>query len=153
MTFLEHRVPPPIVGLLCGIAMWYLSRQIPGVTLQDSIRISLAILTCGIGLAIMLTGVISFRRAQTTINPLKPETATALVTSGVYRYTRNPMYLGMLLVLLGWSVFLASPAALTGVVAFGLYIQRFQILPEERALVAVFGSTFTDYMSRVRRWL
>lgn len=153
MTFLEHRVPPPIVGLLCGIAMWYLATQTPGVTIESNVRIGLGILTCSIGFAVMLAGVFSFRRAKTTINPLKPETATALVTSGVYRYTRNPMYLGMLLVLLGWSVFLASLAALAGVVAFRLYIQRFQILPEERALVAVFGNTFTDYMSQVRRWL
>jgi protein-S-isoprenylcysteine O-methyltransferase Ste14 len=84
---------------------------------------------------------------------LKPETATSLVTNGVYRYTRNPMYLGMLLVLLAWAIYLSAPAALMGPIAFWLYIQRFQIQPEERALVAMFGSAFTDYMSRVRRWI
>jgi protein-S-isoprenylcysteine O-methyltransferase Ste14 len=102
---------------------------------------------------IMLAGIISFRRAQTTINPLKPAAATALVTSGVFRYTRNPMYLGMLIVLLGWAVFLSASAALVGVLAFAAYIQRFQIRPEERALAALFGKTFTDYQSTVRRWL
>ena len=101
----------------------------------------------------MLAGIASFRQAQTTVNPLKPDTATALVTSGVYGYTRNPMYLGMLAVLLAWAVFLASPAALAGVLGFWWYIGRFQIRPEERALAALFGSSFSDYTSRVRRWL
>lgn len=101
----------------------------------------------------MLAGVISFRRARTTVNPLKPETATALVTSGVYRYTRNPMYLGMLAILVAWAAFLASPAALLGPLGFWTYIQRFQIRPEEKMLTSLFGRAFTDYTSRVRRWL
>lgn len=153
MTFLEHRIPPPIVGLLCGTAMWFASVPASSFATGGGIRAGLAILVCGLGFAVMLAGVVSFRRARTTVNPLKPESATALVTGGVYRYTRNPMYLGMLLVLLGWAVFLASPAALAGPVAFALYIQRFQIRPEERALEALFGEAFVQYRSRVRAWL
>ena len=116
-------------------------------------QLAVACLIGVVGLAVMLAGVISFRRAKTTVNPLKPETATALVTSGVYRYTRNPMYLGMLTVLLAWAVYLSAPASLLAVVVFWLYIDRLQIRPEEEALVRLFGSTFTDYKSRVRRWL
>jgi protein-S-isoprenylcysteine O-methyltransferase Ste14 len=123
------------------------------VDIPGPARIGAALLILAAGLLVMLAGVISFRRARTTVNPLKPDAATTLVTSGIYRYTRNPMYLGMLMVLLGWVVYLASPAALLGVLAFWAFIGHFQIRPEEHALAGLFGTTFTDYMSRVRRWL
>jgi protein-S-isoprenylcysteine O-methyltransferase Ste14 len=153
MSFLEHKIPPPVVGLLCAAAMWYVAGHTPAVGIPATLRITAAGVLLAAGFAVMLAGVISFRRAKTTVNPLKPETATALVTSGVYRYTRNPMYLGMLVVLLAWAVYLSAPATLGGLVVFWLYIGRFQIRPEEKALVALFGTTFTDYASRVRRWL
>jgi protein-S-isoprenylcysteine O-methyltransferase Ste14 len=153
MSFLEHKVPPPVVALLCAAAMWYVGGRTPVMDLPATIRITAAALLFAAGLAVMLAGVISFRRAKTTVNPLKPETATTLVTSGVYRYTRNPMYLGMLVLLLAWATYLSAPVALVGTVVFWLYIGRFQIRPEEKALAALFGSTFTEYSSRVRRWL
>lgn len=96
---------------------------------------------------------LSFRKARTTVNPLKPETASALVSSGVYRYTRNPMYLGFAIVLIAWSIFLAWPPALLGVLGFVMYMNIFQIGPEERALASLFGREFTQYCSQVRRWL
>jgi protein-S-isoprenylcysteine O-methyltransferase Ste14 len=150
---LEHRIPPPVVGLLCAGAMWLLAKETPALDLPGGVRVSAAVLILAAGLFVMLAGVVSFRRARTTVNPLKPEEATALVTSGVYRYTRNPMYLGMLMVLVAWALFLASPAALAGVLAFWAYIGRFQICPEETALAGLFGSAFADYTRRVRRWL
>jgi len=133
--------------------MWYVAAHTPAVGPMGTAQVAVACLIGVVGLAVILAGVISFRRAKTTVNPLKPETATALVTGGVYRYTRNPMYLGMLIVLLAWAVYLSAPASLLVVVVFWLYIDRLQIRPEEEALVRLFGSTFTDYMSRVRRWL
>jgi protein-S-isoprenylcysteine O-methyltransferase Ste14 len=96
---------------------------------------------------------VAFRRAQTTITPLKPETASSLVSTGIYGFTRNPMYLGLLTVLIGWAVYLAAPFALFGPLFFWLYIGRFQIVPEERALSALFGDRFTQYTAKVRRWL
>jgi protein-S-isoprenylcysteine O-methyltransferase Ste14 len=153
MSFLEHKVPPPLIALICAGGMWYLARHTFVVGFAADVRVAAALVVCVVGFVVMLAGVISFRAAKTTVNPLKPETATSLVTNGVYRYTRNPMYLGMLLVLLAWAIYLSAPAALMGPIAFWLYIQRFQIQPEERALVAMFGSAFTDYMSRVRRWI
>ncbi len=150
---LEHKVPPPLVALACAAAMYWLARHTPAAAISGHARLALAAVVGSAGLAVMLAGVVSFRVARTTVNPLKPESATALVTSGVFRYTRNPMYLGMLAILLAWAMFLASPAALLGVAAFWLYIQRFQIQPEEKALAALFGSAFADYMARVRRWL
>lgn len=152
MSLLELKVPPPVVGLLCAGLMAYLAQITPAVAIGDA-RVFVAVFVCAVGFGVMVAGVVSFRRARTTINPLKPQTASVLVTRGVFGYTRNPMYLGELVVLLGWGVFLASPAALIGVVAFWYYIQRFQIEPEERALSTLFGRTYADYSARVRRWL
>jgi protein-S-isoprenylcysteine O-methyltransferase Ste14 len=153
MSVLEHKIPPPLVGLLCAGAMWFLANQTPTLSLPSGVRASAAVPILAVGLFVMLAGVISFRRARTTVNPLKPETATALVTSGIYRYTRNPMYLGILMVLIAWATYLASPVAFAGVLAFWAYIGHFQIRPEETALANLFGSAFTDYTRRVRRWL
>ena len=153
MSFLEHKIPPPVVALVFGTAMWFLAKWTTPLDVPVGFRTVLAILIGAAGLGVMVAGVFSFSRAKTTVNPLKPDAATALVTGGIYRYTRNPMYLGMLLVLLGWCVFLDSPLAPIGAVGFWLYIDHFQIRPEEKALTALFGGAFTDYMSQVRRWL
>lgn len=107
----------------------------------------------GAGVVVALLGVVSFRRARTTVNPLQPATASHLVVSGIYRRTRNPMYLGMLLVLLGWGVFLAHVPAMVLAVTFVPLMNRLQIGPEERILSTVFGQQFTNYQSTVRRWL
>jgi protein-S-isoprenylcysteine O-methyltransferase Ste14 len=95
----------------------------------------------------------AFRRQRTTINPLHPEKTSSLVTGGIYRISRNPMYVGMALLLLAWAVYLESPAALLGIGAFIAYITRFQIIPEESLLSRHFGAEFENYRQRVRRWL
>jgi protein-S-isoprenylcysteine O-methyltransferase Ste14 len=153
MSFLDHRIPPPLVGVSCGIAMLYLAWLTPLINVPNAARLITAIGLGVAGVLVMLAGVVSFRHAKTTVNPLKPETATALVVSGVYRHTRNPMYLGMLLLLIGWAIYLSAPAALIGVIVFWLYIERFQIRPEERALADLFGTAFAEYTSQVRRWI
>lgn len=152
MNFLENKIPPLLAGLLCAGAMWYLTPHTPQLNIAKIALFITAVGLGAVGVFVMLVGVISFHRAKTTVNPHKPETATALVTSGIYRYTRNPMYLGMLLLLLAWAVYLSSPIALIGVLAFWLYIGHFQIRPEERALAALFGGAFSEYTARVRRW-
>jgi protein-S-isoprenylcysteine O-methyltransferase Ste14 len=153
MNALELKVPPPVVALLIAAVMWGINAisspiDIPGVA-RHIVAATFAIA----GGCISLAGVIWFRCAKTTINPLKPENTSSLVTAGIYRFTRNPMYLGILFVLLAWAVFLSSAWALAGPVAFVLYIDRFQIAPEERVLATMFGATYSDYMVRVRRWL
>ena len=95
----------------------------------------------------------SFVRAKTTVNPMKPASASALVVSGLYARSRNPMYLGLLLILIGWAVYLSNGLAFLLLLAFILYMNRFQIEPEERALISLFGQEFVAYKSRVRRWL
>lgn len=153
MRFLELKVPPPLVALTIGCVMWILAKFGPQVPLPTAVRILVGLVTAAVGLSISITGGVSLCRAKTTINPFKPETATALVPTGIYAVTRNPMYLGLLVVLVSWLLYLASPVALIGPLAFWLYINRFQIIPEEQALVALFGNGFREYTARVRRWL
>jgi len=153
MSALELKIPPPLVALLIGAAMWAASRPGPAFELPLLVRGAVFVAIAIVGGAIALAGDLEFKRARTTINPLKPEKATALVTSGIYRVTRNPMYVGLTLVVLGWAAFLCSAWALAGPVAFVLYISRFQIAPEERILSAKFGAAYAEYTSRTRRWL
>lgn len=108
-----------------------------------------AVVLVGIGIA----GVVALRRAKTTVNPVKASLVSWLVIRGVYRYTRSPMYVGLLLTLLTWTVFLANPLAVLWVVVLVLYIIRFQIIPEERVLVSLFGSEYETYKAQVRRWI
>jgi protein-S-isoprenylcysteine O-methyltransferase Ste14 len=117
------------------------------------VRAGLAIALGVTGVLVALAGVIVFRRAGTTLHPQRPESSSAVVRSGVFAWTRNPMYLGMLLVLLAWAAWLANVASLVLAFAFVAYLNRFQIRPEERVLAARFGAAYTEYMARVRRWL
>lgn len=153
----EHKIPPPGIDLAVGVLMWGLARAVPAAQLWPQGAWPL-VLGAALGLAlagglIALAGVLEFRRARTTVNPLAPAKASALVTGGIYRITRNPMYLGMLGVLIGWAVYLGNAAALFGLPAFVWLLNTFQIKPEERALKAQFGSAFDRYAGRVRRWL
>ena len=153
MNTLELKVPPPAVALVLGLAMWGISLFTATVEVSSLARIVLSAAVALVGGAFSLLGAIAFRKAKTTVNPMKPEGASSLVTSGVYRVTRNPMYVGLLFVLLGWAAFLAAPWSLVGPVAFVLYISRFQITPEERVLTPLFGEAYNNYKTRVRRWL
>ena len=153
MRALENKIPPPVVTALFGLLMWLAARYVPGLDLAHSVRVLVALLVVAVGVCFSVAGVLSFRQAQTTVNPLKPETASALVRSGIYQYSRNPMYVGFALVLLAWACYLTSPFALFGVLGFVLYMNRFQIRPEERALLTLFGSEYPVYQTQVRRWL
>lgn len=106
-----------------------------------------------LGITLDLLGVVSFYRAKTTVNPLKPASTSTIVQTGIYRFSRNPMYLGMLLVLLGFALYLMHPVAFLVLPAFVAYLTRYQIIPEERHLAARFGAEYTSYVSRVRRWI
>lgn len=153
MNLSQTKIPPLVTVALLGLAMWTVARALPGWrTPLPAGRIVAASLALT-GLAIAIFGVASFRRAKTTVNPLQPSAASSLVIAGIYRFTRNPMYLGMLLVLLGWAVFLANAFAWVFPVVYVPLMNRLQIIPEEKALAAKFGFPFTNYQSQVRRWL
>jgi len=152
MQALELKIPPPLVAALIAGVMWVLSKLPPALVIPNFIRTATALVALG-GAALTIAGVMSFRQAQTTMNPMKPQQAALLVRSGVYRLSRNPMYLGLLLVLLAWATFLSMAWALLGPVIFVLYINRFQIAPEERVLSAKFGASYAEYKTQVRQWL
>ena len=153
MRFLELRIPPPAVALVVGVAMWFGARFGPSLELSRSVRVAAFIAIAIAGAAIAVAGNREFRRMGTTVNPMRPENAALLVTSGIFRFTRNPMYLGLALILFGWAAFLCSAAALAGPFIFMFYIDRFQIRPEEEVLRAKFGHAYAAYTARARRWL
>lgn len=153
MASLDVKIPPPAVAAAVAIAMWGVSLVTPLLHAPAVLRWMAAAAVLALGVFFSAAGVLSFRRAGTTINPTKPGAASTLVSSGIYRFTRNPMYVGLALVLVAWAVFLSSGWSLVGPVAFMLYIGRFQIAPEERVLASLFGSEYAEYRSKVRRWL
>jgi protein-S-isoprenylcysteine O-methyltransferase Ste14 len=153
MRWLEHRIPPPLVFALIGVAMWLVRGVTVRIPMDALARGSVAGLLALVGIALGVAGAMAFRRAHTTIDPHRPEQASSLVVDGIYRATRNPMYLGLAAILLAWAVYLAAPVAFDGPLLFVLYITRFQIVPEERTLAAKFGPAYAAYRQRVRRWL
>jgi protein-S-isoprenylcysteine O-methyltransferase Ste14 len=150
---LELKIPPPIVALLLAGIMWGVSRLTPLTEVPAIPRYAATGTLAAIGIALAVSGVLTFRFAKTTILPDKPERASALVSTGVYRVSRNPMYLGLLLLLCAWAVWRSAPWGLLVPLAFFLYINRFQIVPEERVLSAKFGTDYKQYTARVRRWV
>jgi protein-S-isoprenylcysteine O-methyltransferase Ste14 len=107
----------------------------------------------GLGLSISMASLQAFRNAKTTIDPMHPEKVTVVVDSGIYGVTRNPMYVGMLMVLSGWAVHLQNVAAFVVLLLFTASMTQFQIRPEERVLEERFGEQYIDYRRRVPRWL
>ena len=112
---------------------------------------AIALMLCGVAFA--AAGVVQFRLARTTVNPMVPSNTSAIVASGVFGLSRNPMYLGMALALLGMSAWYASLPGCVLVVGFCGYLTEFQIKPEERMLVVRFGDEYSAYLTKVRRWL
>lgn len=153
MHALELKIPPPIVALLVAASMWLARGYAPSLGLVIRWRSALAIALVIFGVALALAGVLAFRKAKTTVNPTRPEATSTVVATGIYRLTRNPMYLGMLMVLFGWALFLANAISFLILPLFVLYMNLFQIRPEERVLSEHFGSEYASYMRSVRRWL
>lgn len=153
MKFLELRIPPPIVALLIAAGMWWIAQVTPLIELPATSRIAVALILGVFGIGFTAAGVSAFRSAKTTVNPMKPETATTLMHTGVYGVSRNPMYLGLVVALTGWAIFLSAVLALVGPIAFVAFMNRFQIAPEEKALSQTFGAGYDVYRSKVRRWL
>ncbi|MBA3949919.1 MAG: isoprenylcysteine carboxylmethyltransferase family protein [Acidobacteria bacterium] len=147
------RIPPGLVALAGGVAIWSIARYVPASRVVVPGSRVMAIVLGGIGVALTLLGVASFLRARTSVDPLHPEKASTLVVTGIYRFTRNPMYLGFALMLLALAVRLSVwPGGLV-VAVFVVYMNRFQIRPEENALDAQFGDAARAYRRSVRRWI
>ncbi len=153
MRPLEHRIPPPILALLVAafMATAMLSPGQPSLPLPWRLTIALVFIV-GAG-RFGFPAFAAFGKAKTTIDPVRLDRASALVTTGIYWVTRNPMYVALTLLLCAWAAWLAQPLPCIGPVAFAIFIDRFQIVPEERAMTATFGSAYADYKASVRRWI
>ncbi len=153
MRYLELKIPPLALCAIFAIAILGLDNFVPSASVPFIAHRIAAIALMLLGLGLAIVGVVEFRRAKTTVNPLTPQRATSIVDSGIYRVTRNPMYLGMALMLLAVAVWSSTVLGYALVPLFCLYITEFQIKPEERALLAIFGQEFSTYMTKVRRWI
>jgi protein-S-isoprenylcysteine O-methyltransferase Ste14 len=170
---LALRIPPPVVLLACGALAYALALAVPGASLvappaqpnagdtagamvvvgTTAMATIAAIALAVAGGLLALLAFIEFQKARTTVNPFSPKNTTALVTGGVFGWSRNPIYLGDLLILLGWAIYLQHALAFLLLPVFVVYINRFQIEPEEQVLREKFGERFDAYRQRVRRWL
>jgi protein-S-isoprenylcysteine O-methyltransferase Ste14 len=153
LKWLELLAPPPLVLGACGLLMWLVASAVPAADFDLPASGFLAVVIAMLAAAIFVAALIQFQRARTTVNPMKPEAASTLVVDGVFRLSRNPIYLADLGLLLAWGLWLANVAAFVLLPLFVAYLNRFQIEPEERALEARFGAAFAEYRGCVRRWL
>lgn len=153
--FVKALIPPPVVLLICGLLMWLADKWTPSLDFQIRSRMILFRIILFGGMCVLAAGVVNIIRRKTTIHPDRRSLAasTALVTTGVFRYTRNPIYLGMAIILTAWVVFLESWLALIGVFVFIAFITQYQIRPEEVALEKIFGDVYVRYRKNVRRWI
>ncbi|MFK3989574.1 methyltransferase family protein [Psychrobacter sp. NPDC064578] len=153
MNALALKVPPVAQVIITAAAMYGVSKMVPALTFSLNGSTVLAVALGLMGLSLGIMGVTQFRIAQTTPNPQALEKVSSLVTSGVYQYSRNPMYVGLVLILLGWAFYLSHFLAFVLLPIFILYMTRFQIQPEERMMAQKFGKTYQDYLNKVRRWI
>jgi len=150
---LELKVVPVAFGAIVAALMWCAASATPALDFRFPAIFPSSASLALLGVVICLSGVVSFRRAKTTVNPTRPESTSSLVVSGIYKYTRNPMYVGFLLLLAGWATFLSNLAPFALLPAFVVYMNHFQIGPEERALGSLFAQEYQAYGARVRRWV
>ena len=153
MYCLELKIPPAMLVLLFAVVMWFVSSMNPWAVIQIPGKEWVAGALWLIGFALIIVAAVEFISAKTTANPLTPGLATSIVTTGVYRLSRNPMYVGFLLMLAAWGVFLTNVLSVLLLPLFVVYLNRFQIIPEENALLAKFGDDYARYLRSVRRWV
>ena len=151
MINIETKIPPPIVGLIFGILINYTKDIFPILKIKN--ENIFGIFTIIVGLVCILSAINLFKKYQTTITPLNPSSATNLITNGIYKFSRNPMYLGMLLILAGISIIVNPIGGFLLMLIFLTYINKFQIIPEEKAMTDLFKDEFLEYKEKVRRWI
>ena len=151
MKNLELKIPPAAVWFICALIMWGIARLLPFGALPHLPIVAIVMALIGIGAGI--AGIWSFRKVRTTVNPLNPSEATHFVSEGIYKLSRNPMYVGLACCLVSWAIWLSYLLPWLGVVLFIAYMTRFQIIPEERVLRQKFGDEYQNYCLKVRRWL
>ena len=148
---METKIPPPIVTLIFGLSIYFSRGIFQVVEIKYSFYFGILLLV--LGFVILISAVRLFRKDKTTVNPLSPEQATKLVTDGIFKYSRNPMYLGMALVLGSIAVFFNLIGGIILIALFCAYITKFQIFPEEKAMRDLFPDDFDKYTKATRRWI
>ncbi|MDP9086430.1 MAG: isoprenylcysteine carboxylmethyltransferase family protein [Pseudomonadota bacterium] len=150
---LDNRIPPPVMTVITGIAMGAASFVVPATIMPPILRFG------ALGVVMLVGGIFgarafaAFAKAKTTINPVDIDAASSLVTTGIYAVSRNPMYVGLATLLVSLALALSNAWLLLGPLFFIVFTTRFQIIPEERAMLAKFGADYAAYRRRVRRWL
>jgi protein-S-isoprenylcysteine O-methyltransferase Ste14 len=150
---LALRIPPVVVVATAAAVMGAFARGFPSLRVAVPFRGTAAIAVALLGAFVSWRGVVEFRRARTTVNPMTPGAASTLVVTGIYARTRNPMYLGFAIMLLGWGIYMASPVSLLVLPGFVICMNRLQIDPEEKAMESRFGPAYEAYRRKVGRWL
>lgn len=150
---LEQKIPPLVQVLIFATVMFFTHQLYSPIVLSYDFQVIGAIAFICSGFLFALLGVLSFKKHKTTVNPMNTDKVSALVDSGVFRYTRNPMYVGMLFGLIGWAIYLGNPLNIIGCAGFVWYMNKYQITPEEAFLTTLFGDDYLSYRARVRRWL
>lgn len=153
MKKLELKLPPLLLFLIFAAAMWGLDQVVPQFSFTIPFRFVIGAGLILLGGLIGVASLIEFARHKTTVHPLHPHKATSIVDTGIYRLSRNPMYLALLICLTGFGVILGNPLNLFLILLFTIYIDRFQIEPEERAMMERFGDDYREYRKSVRRWI
>lgn len=150
---MKNKIPPPILTLVFALIAIGVDIVLPQFFFAFGGQKIIAIGILVIAISIMLIAFFQFMQRKTTVNPLTPKAATHLVTSGVMGLSRNPMYLGMLLILVAVIIAIGNYIAIFLLPLFVLTMNKLQIEPEEAALRENFGTEFEDYCSNVRRWM
>ncbi|MEZ8140604.1 protein-S-isoprenylcysteine methyltransferase [Enterovibrio norvegicus FF-33] len=153
MDSLKLKLPPLLQVIIVMLLMKIIASATPAISFLLPVSKPLFVLLVVLGGVFAVAGVVAFRQHQTTVNPTLKTESTSLVQSGVYRITRNPMYVGFLLLLVASAFYFANPYTLLGCVLFVLYMNKFQIEPEEDYLASQFPDEYPAYKEKVRRWL
>ena len=147
---METKIPPPLVTLIFGLSIYFSRELFPTIEIKYSFYVGIFLLL--LGFLILISAVRLFRIDQTTVNPLSPKQATKLVTEGIFKFSRNPMYLGMACVLASLAMFFNIIGGIVFIALFCAYITKFQIVPEEKAMLDLFSEDFNQYKQTTRRW-
>lgn len=149
---MDLKIIPVVQVIIAAVLMGILAKTLPAFSYNFSAKISVVVLLMVVAVFIGIMAIVSFKSHNTTVNPTSPEKASLVVNTGVFAYSRNPMYLALLLVLFALAVYLSNAATFAVIPFFIAYITQFQIKPEERALTSLFGQNYSDYRTKVRRW-
>ena len=145
------KIPPPLIVLVLIVSIYFSSKKIHLINIPLQLEISIFILSAGI--LIFVNPVLQFIKSKTTVNPIQFEEVNKLVTSGIFKYSRNPMYLGMLMIVLSTSIFYLNIYSILTPLLFILWINKFQIKREEEFLIEKFGDEYLSYKKKTRRWI